>query len=98
MKLWVTKMYNSLCQSSRFIAKKVHDNSKSKSNITIGLHLLCHSKLHVHIVVLTDQSIWGVGQGTSAPTLNILVFPICSGSLHTVKRERINAPNNISST
>jgi len=48
-------MYNSVCQSSRFIVKKVHDNSKSQSNITIGLHLLCNNKLHVHIMVLTDH-------------------------------------------
>jgi len=33
----------------------VHDNSKSQSNITIGLHLLCKNKLHVRTVVLTDH-------------------------------------------
>lgn len=48
-------MYNSVFQSSKFIVKKVHDNSKSQSNTTIGLHLLCNKKLHVRTVVLTDH-------------------------------------------
>jgi len=33
----------------------VHDSSKSQSNTTMGQHLLCNNKLHVHTVVLTDH-------------------------------------------